>query len=63
MKSAFDSNFLGVAWIDDDLPKRTHNKVNKKMEELEEKACEEFNAWLESQGLEQAMGVIIKKKG
>jgi hypothetical protein len=33
------------------------------MEELEEKACEEFNAWLESQGLEQAMGVVIKKKG
>jgi hypothetical protein len=56
-------NFLGVAFIDDDLPKWTHREINKKMEELEEKVSEEFNAWLESQGLEQAMGVVIKKGG
>lgn len=56
-----DFNFLGVCFISDDLPKRTHDRVGKKMEDLEQEVRDKFNDWLDKQGLEQVMGVIVKK--
>ncbi|OMD76889.1 hypothetical protein [Paenibacillus odorifer] len=59
-------NFLGVAFIADDVPKRKANKASVKMNEIIEKhkelAQKEFDDYLESRGLESAMGVVIPKK-
>lgn len=56
-------NFLGIAFIADDIPKRKAAKVSQKMDEIIEKhkamAQEEFDKFLESQDLESAMGVVI----
>lgn len=68
MYSPKQYNTLGVAFVSDDLPKQVQKKVNQKMEELEgememlqQKIRAEFDKWLDGYGLEQAMGVIIKK--
>lgn len=56
-------NYLGIAFIADDVPKRKANKVSNEMEKIIEKyqalAVEEFDKFLETQGLESAMGVVI----
>jgi glutamate dehydrogenase/leucine dehydrogenase len=62
MDSPFSYNALGVAFIADDVSKNTADKVNEKMEEIMDKALEEFEKFLESQGLEFAMGVVIPKQ-
>lgn len=54
-------NFLGVAFISEDLPVKIEEMVNVKMEELQDKISEEFNQWLDRNELEQVMGVIVKK--
>lgn len=54
-------NFLGVAFISEDLPVEIEEMVNVKMEELQDKISEEFNQWLDRNELEQVMGVIVKK--
>jgi len=56
-----DFNFLGVAFVDDGLPKETTRIVEDKMEELHEKVREEFGSWLSQNGLEQVMGIVIEK--
>jgi hypothetical protein len=62
-----DYNFLGVAFIADDVPKKKADVVEYKMEEIIAKYTElsqiEFRHFLESQGLESAMGVVIPKEG
>ncbi|EXG87419.1 hypothetical protein K413DRAFT_4302 [Clostridium sp. ASBs410] len=60
MNGVMDYNWLGVAFVSDDLPKNIHVSVEKKMVELEEKINEEFDQWLNENGLEMAMGVIVK---
>lgn len=58
-----DFNWLGVAFVADDVPNK--NKIElmiaDKADELREKAQEEFDAFLDGLGLEQAMGVIVPK--
>lgn len=60
MNGVMDYNWLGVAFVSDDLPKNIHVSVEKKMDELEEKINEEFDQWLNENGLERAMGIIVK---
>ena len=54
-------NFLGVAFCDEDLPKRLQNRIEKKMDREKEIARDRFEKWLEENGLENRMGVIFKK--
>lgn len=54
-------NWLGVAFVDENLGKFIEEIVNHKMEELREKAMQEFDAFLEKNNLEQVMGVIVQK--
>lgn len=54
-------NWLGVAFVSEDLPIEIEEMVNQKMEELKEKAYEEFEMFLNRNNLEQVMGVIVEK--
>lgn len=54
-------NWLGVAFVDENLGKHIEEIVNHKMEELREKAMQEFDAFLEKNNLEQVMGIIVQK--
>lgn len=56
-----DYNWLGVAFVSDDLPKHIHSKVEEKMEQLREEIDEAFENWLSENGLECVMGIIIEK--
>lgn len=69
MNGVMDYNWMGIAFLDDDLPEKTKKKVEAKMEELkvqmeefEEKINVSFDDWLSENQLERAMGVIIKKE-
>lgn len=69
MNGVMDCNWLGIAFLDDDLPEKTKKKVEAKMEELkvqmeefEEKINVSFDQWLSENQLERTMGVIIKKE-
>lgn len=69
MNGVMDYNWLGIAFLDDDLPEKTKKKVEAKMEELkvqmeefEEKINVSFDQWLSENQLERTMGVIIKKE-
>lgn len=61
-----DFNALGIAFVSDDIPNKKAGKIYKKMDEIIEKyeslAQEELDNFLEKQGFESAMGVVIKKK-
>lgn len=56
-------NWLGVAFVSEDLPnaKEIEELVDKKADELKEAAEKEFEAFLDNLGLEQVMGIIVKK--
>lgn len=54
-------NWLGVAFVSERLPIEIGEMVEAKMEELREKAMEEFDRFLDRNGLEQVMGVIVGK--
>ena len=54
-------NWLGVAFVSEDLPCEIEEMVNQKMEELREEAMKEFDAFLDRNDLEQVMGVVIRK--
>jgi len=56
-----DFNFLGVAFVSDDLPKDVENMVYWKMEKMQYKIRGEFEQWLDENNLEQIMGVIVRK--
>lgn len=60
MNGVMDYNWLGIAFVSDNLPKSTHKLVENYMDELEEKANQEFEAWLKEKGLERVMGVVVK---
>lgn len=69
MNGVMDYNWLGIAFLDDDLPEKTKKKVEAKMEELkvqmeefEEKINVSFDQWLSENQLERTMGVIINKE-
>jgi len=61
LNGVMDFNALGIAFIDDAIQKRHAKKINRKMEELQEKMREDFELWLDSHGYESVMGIIIKK--
>lgn len=54
-------NWLGVAFVSEDLPCEIEEMVNQKMEELREEAMKEFDAFLDRNDLEQVMGVVVRK--
>ena len=61
-----DYNWLGIAFLDDDLPEKTKKKVEAKMEELkvqmeefEEKINVSFDQWLSENQLERTMGCLL----
>lgn len=64
MNGIIDFNWLGVAFVSENVPnyKEIEEKIENKMEELREKAMEEFDEYLDSLGLEQVMGVIKQKE-
>lgn len=62
MNGVMDYNWLGIAFISDDLPHKIHRTVEKKMDKLEARVNEEFDQWLNENGLERAMGVVVKNK-
>lgn len=60
MNGIMDYNWLGVAFISDDLSRKARKAVEKKMQDLESQVNAEFDLWLGENGLERAMGVVIK---
>lgn len=62
MNGVMDYNWLGIAFISDDLPLETHSEVEKEMDKLEAQVNAEFDKWLEKRGLERAIGAVIKKQ-
>jgi len=56
-----DFNWLGVAFVAENLPCEIEEMVNQKMDELKDKAMEEFDRFLNRNNLEQIMGVIVQK--
>lgn len=54
-------NWLGVAFVSEDLPCEVEEMVNEKMKELENEAVNKFNDFLDRNELEQVMGVIVRK--
>lgn len=62
MNGVIDYNWLGIAFISDDLPQKVHKAIEKKMDELEAQVNAEFDQWLDENGLERVMGVVIKKQ-
>ena len=54
-------NWLGVAFVSDDLPCEVEEMINEKMKELENEAVDKFNDFLDRNELEQVMGVIVRK--
>ena len=61
MNGVMDYNWLGIAFIDDQLTPEVHEKIETKMDEQEEQVNAMFDQWLEENGLERAMGIIIPK--
>ncbi len=61
MNGVMDYNWLGVAFVSDDLPKKTHSLVEKHMDALYDNANRDFDRWLDEHGLERVMGVIVAK--
>lgn len=55
---------LGVAFVDERIPgyKEIELKIVEKEEEFIEEAKEKLDQWLNTQGLENVMGVIVQTK-
>lgn len=62
MNGVIDYNWLGIAFVSDDIPSKIHKKITRKMDELEVQVNDEFDKWLNENGLERTMGVVIKKQ-
>lgn len=62
MNGVMDYNWLGIAFISDDLSPKIHKKVENEMNRLEAQVNAEFDQWLDENGLERVMGVVIKKQ-
>lgn len=61
MNGIMDYNWLGVAFVSESLGPEVEEAVENEMERLKGAAMEEFDQWLDARGLEQVMGVIVKK--
>lgn len=63
MAGGIDFNWIGVAFVSDDLP--NHQEIEKavyeKMDSLLVTAKDDLDSWLDAHGLEQIMGVIVRK--
>ena len=55
-----NTNWIGVAFVSEEVPNR--EQVEERTEALRQEAQTALDAWLNEQGLEQVMGVIILKK-
>ena len=53
--------FFGIFFIDDSVNKKLEKRIYDKMEELQRKANKEFEEYLNQNGLESVMGVVVKK--
>lgn len=62
MNGVMDYNWLGIAFIDDQLSSEIHENIEKKVDELEDHVNTMFDKRLEESGLERAMGIIISKR-
>lgn len=59
----YENKFFGVMYCnDDELTQKEIDKINNKMEELQEITNNCFDKWLDKNGYENIMGVIVKKK-
>lgn len=63
MNGVMDYNWLGVAFVSDDLPPGTHILVERHMDALYDITNREFDRWLAEKGLERVMGVVVVKLG
>ena len=59
-----NTNRIGVAFVSEEVPnrERVEDQLAKRTEALRQEAQTALDAWLNEQGLEQVMGVIIPKK-
>ena len=58
------TNWIGVAFVSEEVPNReqVEDQLAERTEALRQEAQTALDAWLNEQGLEQVMGVIIPKK-
>ena len=61
MNGIMDYNWLGVAFVSEELGPDLENEIEKEMESLRDAAWEAFDRWLDAHDLEQVMGVIVQK--
>ena len=62
--SGMNTNWIGVAFVSEEVPNReqVEDQLAERTEALRQEAQTALDAWLNEQGLEQVMGVIILKK-
>jgi hypothetical protein len=56
-----DSNFFGIFFVDESINKKLEKRIYDKMEELQRKVNKEFEEYLNQNGLESVMGIVVKK--
>ena len=63
-RSGMNTNWIGVAFVSEEVPNReqVEDQLAERTEALRQEAQTALDAWLNEQGLEQVMGVIIPKK-
>ena len=52
---------LGYFFINESINKKIEKRIYDKMEELQKKANKEFEEYLNQNGLESVMGIVVKK--
>ena len=59
-----NTNWIGVAFVSEEVPNReqVEDQLAERTEALRQEAQTALDAWLNEQGLEQVLGVIILKK-
>ena len=61
-----DFNFLGIAFVSDEIPKKKAEKIyefmNNLIEKLKEQGQEELDQYLDKLGFESVMGVISRRR-
>lgn len=55
-------NEFGISFVSDDIPEEKAKLIYEKMDKIMKKAQKEFNEYLDDNGFEAAMGVVIKKE-
>jgi hypothetical protein len=59
-QSGPEYNPLGFKYISDEISDREQGLISEKADEFLSEAVEKFDLWLKEEGLENAMGMIIK---